>query len=85
MAAAVRYFDLWDDLYVPGRWHLSAPDVDVRGREIDPWQFKDGEVIKLEAAPVLRMIRPGAPLDFSLTGLTVPLVNGRVVSLFESL
>lgn len=85
MSVPRQYFDLWDDLYVPGRWHLSAPDVDERGREIDPWQFKDGEVIKLEAAPVLRMIRPGAPLDFSLTGLTVPLVNGRVVSLFEHL
>ena len=85
MSAPQRYFELWDDLHVAGRWHLSAPDVDEQGREIDPWQFKDGEVVKLEAAPLLRMIRPGRALDFSLTGLTVPLVHGRVVSLFERL
>ncbi|MFY0568556.1 imm11 family protein [Archangium lansingense] len=85
MIAPKLYFDLWDDLYVPGRWHLSAPDVDEHGREIDPWQFKDGEVIKLESAPLLHMVRPGRALDFSLTGLTVPLVNDRVVSLFERL
>jgi len=85
MSASKQYFDLWDDLYVPGRWHLSAPDVDVHGQEIDPWQFKAGEAVKLESAPLLRMVRPGRALDFSLTGLTVPLVNGRVVSLFECL
>ncbi|WPB81232.1 hypothetical protein KYC5002_19155 [Archangium violaceum] len=81
----MRYFDLFDDLYIAGRWHLSTPDVDVHGREIDPWQFKAGEVVKLEFAPLLRMVRPGSALDFSLTGLTVPLVNDRVVSVFERL
>ncbi|MFE8597625.1 imm11 family protein [Archangium violaceum] len=81
----MRYFDLCDDLYIAGRWHLSTPDVDVHGREIDPWQFKAGDVVKLESAPLLRMVRPGSALDFSLTGLTVPLVNDRVVSLFGRL
>jgi hypothetical protein len=85
MNSPSRHFVLWDDLYIAGRWHLSAPDVDVHGREIDPWQFKYGEVVKLEASPLLRMVRPGSALEFSLTGLTVPLVNGRVVSLFEQL
>ncbi|WP_306818792.1 imm11 family protein [Archangium lipolyticum] len=80
-----RYFDLSDDLHVAGRWHLSAPDVDENGREIDPWQFKDGVAVELEAMPVLSMVRPGRALDFSMTGLTVPLVHGRVVSLFERL
>lgn len=81
----MRYFDLCDDLYITGRWHLSTPDVDVHGLEIDPWQFKVGEAVKLESSPLLRMVRSGSPLDFSLTGLTVPLVNGRVVSVFEHL
>jgi len=85
MSESRKYFVLRDDLYIAGRWHLSAPDVDVHGREIDPWQFKYGEVVKLEAAPLLRMVRAGSALDFSLTGLTVPLVNERVVSVFEQL
>jgi hypothetical protein len=85
MSAPKRYFDLSDDLGVAGRWHLSAPDTDEYGREVDPWQFKEGEVVKLEVTPLLRMVRSGRALDFSLTGLTVPLVHGRVVSLFERL
>jgi len=85
MNAPERYFELWDDLHVAERWHLSAPDMDEEGREVDPWQFKDGVLLELDAAPVLRMIRPGRALDFSMTGLTVPLVHGRVVSLLERL
>jgi hypothetical protein len=85
MSDSKKYFELYDDVYIAGRWHLSTPDVDVHGREIDPWQFKYGEVVKLEAAPLLWMVRPGRELDFSLTGLTVPLVNERVVSVFEQL
>ncbi len=81
----MRYFDLSDDLHAVGRWHLSAPDVDENGREIDLWQFKDGVVVELEAMPILRMVRSGRALDFSMTGLTVPLVHARVVSLFERL
>jgi hypothetical protein len=85
MNAPERYFELWDDLHAAGRWHLSAPDVDEEGREVDPWQFKEGVLLELDAAPVLRMLRPGRALDFSMTGLTVPLLHGRVVSLLERL
>ncbi|MFL5352776.1 imm11 family protein [Archangium sp.] len=85
MNTSRRYFELRDNLYIPGRWHLSTPDVDENGQQINPWQFKYGEVVELEAAPLLHMDPPGHPLEFTLTGLTVPLVNGRVVSLFERL
>lgn len=80
-----RFFVLKDDLYIPGRWHVSAPDVDETGKEINPWQFKDGVVIHLDAPPLLHLVRPGNPLEFTQTGLTIPLVNGRVVALFERL
>ena len=70
-----RYFDLLDER-VPGRWHVSAPDFDVNGRKINPWQFKRGEVIHLDAPPLLHLVRPGRTLEFTLTGLTIPLVNG---------
>ena len=85
MNAPERHFELWDDLHAAGRWHLSAPDMDEEGREVDPWQFKDGVLLEVNAAPVLRMLRPGRALDFSMTGLTVPLLHGRVVSLLERL
>jgi hypothetical protein len=64
---------------------VSAPDFDVNGRKINPWQFKRGEVIHLDAPPLLHLVRPGRTLEFTLTGLTIPLVNRRVVSLFERL
>lgn len=85
MTTPQRYFDLWDDLYVPGRWHLRAPNVDENGQVLDPWRFKDGEVLQMQAAPVVRLFQPGVELEFNLTGMTVPLVNRRVVSLFERL
>jgi hypothetical protein len=79
-----RYFDLWDNMRIPGRWHLKSP-VDEQGKEVDPWQFKAGTRLELEGMPVFRLARPGNTLDFTLTGLTIPLVHRRVVSLFESL
>lgn len=85
MNAPERYFELWDDLHAAGRWHLSAPDVDEDGQEVDPWRFKDGVLLKLKAAPVLHMLRPGRAFDFSMTGLTVPLLHGRVISLLDRL
>lgn len=79
-----RYYDLWDDMRLPGRWHLKSP-VDEQGKEMDPWQFKAGRHLELESTPVFRLARPGEALDFTLTGLTIPLVHRRVVSLFERL
>ncbi len=77
-----RYHDLWDDMRSPGRWHLSSP-VDAQGRDVDPWQFKEGRPLDLKEVPLFRLARPGRALDFTLTGLTIPLVHGRVVALFE--
>jgi hypothetical protein len=69
---------------ITGRWHLKSP-VDEQGKELDPWQFKARRVLELAGRPVFRVARPGIALDFTLTGLTIPLVHRRVVSLFERL
>lgn len=69
---------------IKGRWHLSAP-LDVQWEGIDPWQFKKGRRLKLANEPRFRLSRPGFPLDFTLTGFTIPLVCNRVVSIFERL
>jgi hypothetical protein len=79
-----RYYDLWDDMRLPGRWHLKSP-VDEQGNEVDPWQFKAGKYLELERPPIFCLARPGDELDFTLTGLTIPLVHRRVTSLFERL
>jgi hypothetical protein len=79
-----RYYDLWDDMRLPGRWHLKSP-VDEQGNEVEPWQFKAGKYLELERTPIFCLARPGDELDFTLTGLTIPLVHRRVTSLFERL
>jgi len=84
MTRPKMYYDMWDNMHIPGRWHLKSP-VDEQGREVDPWQFKAGRFLELEGLPVFRLARPGNALDFTLTGLTIPLVHHRVISLFERL
>lgn len=80
----MRYFDLFDNMRIPGRWALRSP-VDERGREIDPWQFDKGRPLDLEGTPRLPLARSGIALDVTHTGLGIPVVSRRVVSLFERL
>jgi hypothetical protein len=84
MTASKRFFVLRDDMRIPDRWHLDSP-VDERGEELDPWQFKEGEHLELNCTPLFSLSVPGRALDFTLTAFTIPLVTGRVVSLFERL
>lgn len=85
MSAGTRYFDLSDDMRIPGRWVLHQADVDDRGRRVGPWQFGEGRAMNLEGKPILGVSLPGVPLDFSLTELAAPVVTQRVVALFERL
>lgn len=84
MSPTTRYFDLWDDMRIAGRWHLDGP-LDERGEELNPWQFKEGKRLELEGTPRFRPDPDGKPLDFTLAGLTIPLVHGRVASIFDRL
>ncbi len=85
MSSSTRYFELWDDMEVPGRWVLHQKDIDEHGRSVDPWLFDNGTLLHLEGRPVLGISHPGVPLDFSLTELATPIVTERVVSLFDQL
>jgi hypothetical protein len=69
---------------VPGRWVLKSP-LDTQGQEVDPWQFNEGRVLDVGAGLRLPVSHPGRELDFSLTGLGVVVVHGRIVRLFERL
>ena len=79
-----RYFELFDNMRIPGRWLLGSP-VDEQGQEIDPWQFKKGKVLELGCVPRFPLQIPGAPLEYSWAAFSIPVVHGRVVQLFERL
>jgi len=78
-----RYFDLFDDVYVPGRWHLDEP-VDQRGHKLGRL-FMRGEPAHVEGPLRIALYVPGKPLDFSLTDADIPIVCARVAAVFEAL
>ena len=81
-SAAVGRFDLLDDTRFPGRWQLASP-FDGQQNEIDPWQFKQGQLLELGCVPRFPLDISGNPLDFSLAAFSIPVVHSRVVELFE--
>ena len=84
-AMAQRFFELNDDVNVPGRWHLTNP-VDGEGREVeDPWRFRRG--VPVEAPEGLRVPiqHAGRALDFTLAGLSIPVIHSTVATVFAEL
>ncbi|MCP3140935.1 imm11 family protein [Pyxidicoccus xibeiensis] len=80
-----RYFDLFDDMTVRGRWLLGTP-TDVQGREVDdPWMFQRGERLPDPGPLNLPVTVPGRALDFSRAAFGVPVVHARVASVFSEL
>ncbi len=77
-----RYYELLDDTRIPGRWQLASP-LDEQGNEIDPWQFKKGQVLELGCEPRFPLDLSGSPLDFSWAAFSIPVVHARFVELFE--
>ena len=86
MTTHLRYYDLYDNVYIPGRWHLRMPLHEEEGREelFDAWRFKEGRLLSIEKPILISMKPAGIPLEFS-HALGVPIVHRRVVSLFERL
>ncbi len=80
-----RYFDLHDDMTVPGRWVLGTP-TDAQGREVDdPWMFYRGQRLPDPGPLKLPIDVPGKALDFSQAAFAAPVVHGRVASLLSEL
>ena len=79
-----RYYELRDNRYHPGRWHLRSP-VDEHGQKINPWQFEEGR--RIEPWGTIRFpVRPdGVELDFSWAAFSIPVVSSRFVQLLERL
>jgi hypothetical protein len=79
-----NWYELLEDVYVPGAWALRSP-VDDKGERLNPWQFHKGRRAELTIRPRLPLARPGHPVDFSQTGLGITVVHARVVAIFERL
>lgn len=80
-----RFFKLYDDVYVRGRWHLAHPR-DSQGRELeDSWQFIYGRPVRVEGRLRVPIEHPGRSLDFTQAGLAVPVVHVKVASVFTEL
>jgi hypothetical protein len=80
-----RYFDLSSDVYVRKRWYLDDP-VDQSGKEVDPWQFRQGRPLSIEGRLRIPIFQQGRPLDFTTTPLGIaPIVEQRVANLLTEL
>jgi hypothetical protein len=95
MSEQMKYYDICDDVYIPGRWDLSFPlfadGEDEDGREgdderelFDTYRFKEGRFLEIERPIRLTMKPAGIALEFS-EAMGTPIVHRRVVSLFERL
>ncbi|MCY1074186.1 imm11 family protein [Archangium lansingense] len=95
MTAQMKYYEMYDDVYIPGRWHLRFPlfkdGENELGREddderelFDTWRFSEGRVLEIER-PIRLSVKPaGVALEYT-EAMGIPIVHRRVVSLFERL
>ncbi len=79
----MRYFELNDDVEIPGRWDLGSPR-NQQGEEVDPWQFSSGSPVDIES-PLKVPLRAGdgRALDFTEAGVGTPIVSTRIGAVFE--
>lgn len=80
----MRYFDLSEDVYIPGRWDLGKL-VDARGEDLWPWLLMRGEPADFEGLLKVPIRSPGTPLDFCHAAFGIPVVTARVAALFSEL
>lgn len=86
MTARMKYYEIDDDKYIPGRWYLRMPQFDEagRGEMFDVWRFSEGRYLTIEHPIRMRVMPPGTALEFS-HAFGIPIVHRRVVALFERL
>ena len=79
-----RFFELYDDLYARGRWHLKNP-TDGKGGRLDDWEFRLGMPVRFAGRLKILIEQEGRPLDFSETNSRIPVVHIRVATMFSEL
>ncbi|NTX37453.1 hypothetical protein HUA74_21010 [Myxococcus sp. CA051A] len=79
-----RYFELTEDMSMPGRWALGTP-TDAGGRELDdPWAFTDGRALPDPGRLRVPVVTPGKALGFTRAGLCIPVVHAGVAAVFSA-
>lgn len=93
----MKYYELEDNLYFEGRWHLCDL-LDDTGTELDAREFRYGNRFNLgpplkcfkwnedtliDIKPPLRLMwsRDGKPLDFTYTDSVMPVVTKKVAEI----
>ena len=79
----MRYFDLFDDMYIKNRWFLKTPLAED-GSEIDARTFTEGKPVDVYPA-FLPIRKKGTPLDFTMADHEMPIANARAARIFERL
>ncbi|ADO73044.1 imm11 family protein [Stigmatella aurantiaca] len=79
-----RFFELYDDLYARGRWHLKNP-IDEQKRKLDDWAFRLGMPMSIEGRLRILIDQKGRALDFSETNSRIPVVHVKAATLFLEL
>lgn len=84
MNPASRYHELYIDVHIPERWHITSP-VNALGEWIVPWEFRQGKLVHLEDEPFLPLYHPGLALDYSETEVGIAVLNQRLAALWARL
>ena len=74
-----RFYELFDDLYIIGRWHLCEPMTD---EGCDPYDFTAGKPARVLSQPNIEIQYVGAALDFTMTAFAVPVASPRLAEAF---
>src|SRR6476659_3808812 len=84
-----RYYQMTDDVNVPGRWYLTDP-VDRHGNELK-WALLEGKRVDLDGPVTVqfnKFAERGRPLDYcelDAVGGPVPVVHRRVAQALSKL
>ncbi|SEU33504.1 hypothetical protein [Stigmatella erecta] len=79
-----RFFRLADDVMLPNRWHLAMPR-NPQGVKVDDDEFWRGTPVHIKGRLRTPIEIEGKPLDYTETGLNIPVVHVRAASLFMAL
>lgn len=79
----MRYFQLMDDVTVPGGWILGTP-TDARTGLPLGGVFLKGQPLRVSGPVRVPFLQPGRSLDFSLAD-TAPVVHAKVASVLAEL
>lgn len=76
-----RFFELWDDKEIPGRWYLKAPMQN--GQWINPNRFTGGQGrVDIGNGLTMSLRRPGQSLDYTMAESGLPIISERAVAQF---